>query len=42
MVILEAMKMEVAVVAPAAGDVVEVRCTTGAMVQPGQILAVLR
>ena len=41
-VILEAMKMEVAVMAPATGAVVEVRCTPGSMVQPGQILAVIR
>ncbi len=41
-VILEAMKMEVAVMAPAAGEVLELRCTPGAMVQPGQILAVIR
>ena len=42
MVILEAMKMEVAVMAPASGEVIEIRCAPGALVQPGQILAVLR
>ena len=42
MVILEAMKMEVAVMAPASGEVMELRCAPGALVKPGQILAVLR
>ncbi|MBY0504872.1 MAG: 5-oxoprolinase/urea amidolyase family protein [Bryobacteraceae bacterium] len=41
-VILEAMKMEVAVMAPASGKLLELRCAPGAMVQPGQILAVIR
>jgi urea carboxylase len=40
--ILEAMKMEVAVTAPSGGEVVELRCAPGAIVQPGQVLAVLR
>jgi urea carboxylase len=42
MVILEAMKMEVAVTAPGEGEVVEVRCAPGALVYPGQVLAVVR
>jgi len=40
--VLEAMKMEVAVTAPTNGEVLELRCAPGALVQPGQILAVLR
>jgi urea carboxylase len=40
--ILEAMKMEVAVTAPIEGEIVELRCTPGAIVQPGQVLAVMR
>ncbi|MDX2178650.1 MAG: 5-oxoprolinase/urea amidolyase family protein [Bryobacteraceae bacterium] len=41
-VVLEAMKMEVAVTAPASGEILELRCAPGALVQPGQILAVIR
>jgi urea carboxylase len=41
-VVLEAMKMEVAVTAPISGEILELRCTPGALVQPGQILAVIR
>jgi biotin carboxyl carrier protein len=36
------MKMELAITAPSAGELIEMRCTPGAMVQPGQVLAVLR
>jgi len=39
--VLEAMKMETAVVAPAAGTVHQVLCRAGQMVAPGQPLAVL-
>lgn len=42
LVVLEAMKMEVLVSAPASGEVVEVRCATGAVVHPGQALVVVR
>ncbi len=42
MLILEAMKMEVAVTAPQAGEVLEVRSVPGALVHPGQVLAVIR
>jgi urea carboxylase len=42
LLILEAMKMEVAVAAPSAGEVLEVRCVPGAIVHPGQTLAVFR
>jgi urea carboxylase len=42
MLILEAMKMEVAVTAPLEGEVLEVRCVPGALVHPGQVLAVIR
>jgi urea carboxylase len=42
MVILEAMKMEVAVMSPVSGEIIEIRCAAGALVQPGQILAVVR
>ncbi len=41
-VVLEAMKMEVLVTAPCAGELIELRCVPGAMVQPGQVLAVVR
>lgn len=41
-IVLEAMKMELAVTAPIAGEVLEIRCTPGAIVQPGQVLAVIR
>lgn len=42
MVILEAMKMEVAIVAPSEGIVEIVHCTKGSMVMAGQNLATLR
>jgi len=42
MLVLEAMKMEVAVNAPQAGEVLEIRCVPGALVHPGQVLAVIR
>lgn len=42
MMVLEAMKMEVAITAPATGELIELRCAPGALVQPGQVLAVLR
>ena len=42
MLILEAMKMEVAVTAPLEGEVLELRCVPGALVHPGQVLAVVR
>jgi urea carboxylase len=41
-VVLEAMKMELALTAPEAGELLEVRCAPGTLVQPGQVLAVLR
>ncbi len=41
LLILEAMKMEIAVVAPTAGRVHSLLCTEGRMVAPGQNLAVL-
>ncbi|HEU0122972.1 MAG TPA: 5-oxoprolinase/urea amidolyase family protein [Bryobacteraceae bacterium] len=42
LLVLEAMKMELAITAPAAGELLEMRCAPGALVQPGQVLAVLR
>lgn len=42
LLILEAMKMEVAVHAPTAGRILELRCAPGALVQPGQVLAVIQ
>ncbi len=42
LVVLEAMKMELAVSAPTAGEVVELRCAPGVLVQAGQVLAILR
>jgi len=42
LLVLEAMKMELNITAPAAGELLEMRCVPGAMVQPGQVLAVLR
>jgi urea carboxylase len=42
LLILEAMKMELNITAPAEGRLLEMRCAPGALVQPGQILAVLR
>ena len=41
-VMLEAMKMEIAVTAPAAGEVVSVLCTPGGLVSSGQPLLVYR
>jgi hypothetical protein len=38
MVVLESMKMEIAIVAPVAGTVIEVLCTQGQMVSVGQAL----
>jgi urea carboxylase len=42
LLVLEAMKMEVAVAAPAAGVVQEVRCVPGGIVNAGQNLLVMR
>ena len=42
LLVLEAMKMELAITAPTAGTLLELRCAPGAIVQPGQVLAVLR
>jgi urea carboxylase len=42
MLVLEAMKMEVAVNAPHGGELLEIRCVPGALVHPGQVLAVIR
>jgi urea carboxylase len=42
MVVLEAMKMEIAIVAPSEGTVELVHCTKGTMVTAGQNLATLR
>lgn len=42
LLVLEAMKMEIAVVAPAAGKVEKVNCTPGSLVSPGQVLLALR
>ncbi|MEJ0092368.1 MAG: 5-oxoprolinase/urea amidolyase family protein [Methylocella sp.] len=42
LVILESMKMEISVAAPAAGRIVEVTCQAGRPVQNGQRLAVLQ
>jgi urea carboxylase len=42
LVVLETMKMETPVLAPAAGVVVAVCCTPGALVRPGQTLVGLR
>ncbi|GAT32848.1 urea carboxylase [Terrimicrobium sacchariphilum] len=41
LMILEAMKMEIAIVAPLAGTVEAIRCAEGQMVMPGQTLAVI-
>jgi urea carboxylase len=41
-IVVEAMKMEIVVSSPADGEIVEIRCTEGALVTGGQILAVLR
>jgi urea carboxylase len=42
LVILEAMKMEVAIMAPAEGIVERVHCEKGGIVAAGQLLATLR
>jgi urea carboxylase len=42
LIVLEAMKMEIAVTAPVAGVVERVGCTTGALVSAGQVLVVIR
>ena len=42
LMVLEAMKMEIAVTAPATGTVERVSCTKGALVSVGQQLAVIR
>lgn len=41
LLILEAMKMEIAITSPVAGKVFVLRCAEGQMVMPGQTLAVL-
>lgn len=41
LLILESMKMELPVEAPAAGTVAEVRCTAGQRVTEGEVLVVL-
>lgn len=41
LVILECMKMEIPLVADAAGRVIEVRCAEGDVVEEGQILLVV-
>lgn len=40
-VVLEAMKMEMPIVAPAAGTVASVHCSTGDAVQEGDVLVVI-
>ncbi len=42
LVILESMKMEIAITAPISGRVLEIRCTQGQMVAVGQILFVIQ
>jgi urea carboxylase len=42
LIVLESMKMEIAVVAPSAGIVETMNCSTGAIVTAGQILLALR
>lgn len=42
LLVIEAMKMEMAITSPHAGEVVEMRCSTGSMVTAGQTLAVVR
>ncbi|HEX2713388.1 MAG TPA: urea carboxylase [Candidatus Acidoferrales bacterium] len=42
LLVLEAMKMEIAVVAPAKGTIEKVNCAPGSLVSPGQILLALR
>jgi urea carboxylase len=41
LMILEAMKMEIVVTAPAAGEVSEIRCREGALVMAGSVLGVV-
>jgi acetyl-CoA carboxylase biotin carboxyl carrier protein len=41
LVILESMKMEIPVAAPAAGTVTEVRVAEGGIVQEGDVIAVI-
>ncbi len=41
LLILEAMKMEIAIVAPVSGKVHAIRCAEGQMVMPGQTIAVV-
>jgi urea carboxylase len=41
LVILEAMKMEISIVAPVTGKVYSIRCSEGQMVMPGQTLAIV-
>ena len=40
--ILESMKMEIPVVAPAAGELLEVRVKEGDMVSEGEVIALIR
>jgi urea carboxylase len=42
LIVLEAMKMEIAVAAPAAGVVEKLNCVKGALVTAGQQLVTLR
>ena len=42
LVVLEAMKMEIAIVAPVAGTVIDVRCTQGQLVAVDQVLFVIQ
>jgi urea carboxylase len=41
LLILEAMKMEIAIASPVTGKVHAIRCGEGQMVMPGQTIAVL-
>ena len=42
LVVLEAMKMEIAIVAPVAGTILDVRCTQGQLVSVDQVLFVIQ
>lgn len=42
LIILESMKMEIAITAPISGTVIEVLCTQGQMVSSGQALFVIQ
>jgi urea carboxylase len=42
LIIVEAMKMEIVVTAPIAGELVEIRCREGALVMGGQLLGVIQ